>query len=126
VELALLLPLLMVIISGMLNVGDALRERVLLQEAVQDGANYAAQNPADPTGTRTRVREASCGSSNSSTCRPALAASEVTVTCPLPTVVKVQVVHNHTWLTGLVPMPALTMTVQAQSDVLSITTCVSG
>jgi Flp pilus assembly protein TadG len=118
VEFALMLPLLMVIIGGVINLGDALTTRVQLQEAVQDGATFAAHTPNNPTATRTRVAEAS----------PGLSTGSVTVTCSgsNPAVVTVRAVRTHSWLSGMLPRPTMTMTAAVSSDVLSTTSCVSG
>jgi Flp pilus assembly protein TadG len=118
VELALLLPVLVVIIGGVIDVGAALTTRVQLQEAVQDGVTFASHTPNNPAATRTRVAEASSG----------LSTGSVTVTCTgsNPTVVTVRAVRSHTWLSGMLPLPPLIMTAEISSDVLSTTTCVSG
>jgi Flp pilus assembly pilin Flp len=58
VELALLLPFLLVLVIGVADLGWTLWQRVQLQEAVQEGAVFAAFAPDEPDMARLRVVEA--------------------------------------------------------------------
>jgi Flp pilus assembly protein TadG len=118
VELAILLPMLVAVFGGIVDLGNVLRVRVQLQEAVQDGASYAAQNPGSPTSTKARVNGASSD----------VTLTSVTVTCggTSPGYVTVRATLSHKWLMGLFSATPLTMTADATADVISTTTCVSG
>jgi Flp pilus assembly protein TadG len=118
VELAILLPIMVLILGAVVDLGNALSVRVQLQEAVQDGANYAAQNPGTPSATRTRVIEAS----------PDVDPGSVTVTCSgtSPTVVTVRAVRTHYGLMKLFMVAPSTMTATVSADVMATATCVSG
>jgi Flp pilus assembly protein TadG len=120
VELAILLPLIVLILGGVIDLGNALGVRVQLQESVQEGANYAAQFPGTPAATKTRVIEAS----------PEVNPGTVTVTCSppgtSPTVVTVQAVRAHHRIMGLLMIGPSTMTAKASANVMANATCVSG
>jgi Flp pilus assembly protein TadG len=49
VELAFLLPVLLLCCMGMLDFGRGLNAWVVMQNAAREGAFFAAKNPADPT-----------------------------------------------------------------------------
>jgi Flp pilus assembly protein TadG len=118
VEFALVLPVLIVIVSGLIDAGDALRAKVQLQEAVQDGAAFAVSNSGKATLTRDRVLESS----------PDLAATSVTVSCSgnAPTVVTVRATLTHHWLVGVLAQNPSTFTAEVQGDLLSASGCVAG
>lgn len=61
VELALLLPLLLLMLLGLLDFGRVYYVMVSLNDAAQEGASYAAMRPADTTGVRQRAASASTG-----------------------------------------------------------------
>ena len=55
VEAALVVPLLLLLFMGTVEIGRALFAYVSLEEAVQEGASYAARVPSDTAGIRARV-----------------------------------------------------------------------
>ena len=57
VEFAVVLPLLMVMVFGAMDVGRLYFEQVALADAAQEGAFYASFEPDDHTKTTTRVIE---------------------------------------------------------------------
>jgi Flp pilus assembly protein TadG len=118
VELALLLPLLLLVVAGVIDLGNALRAEVQLQDAVQDGAVFASRYPGDPALVRQRVTESSAG----------LTPLAVTVSCSgtSPVVVTVRASHVHSWLLGLLRAGTWTMTADVRADVVAATSCVSG
>ncbi|TWP51332.1 hypothetical protein FKR81_17140 [Lentzea tibetensis] len=115
VELALLLPVLLVVLAGVVDLGDVLRVQVLLQDAAQDGVSYAVRHPGDPAQTRQRVLAANTE-----------LAMDAVVDCSAGPVVRVRVTHSHDWLTGLLFTQPLGMTAEVHGDVLSTNSCVSG
>lgn len=61
VELALLLPVLLVMLLGLLDFGRVYYVMVSLNDAAQEGASYAAMRPNDFTGISQRAANASTG-----------------------------------------------------------------
>ncbi len=61
VEFALLLPLLLFILMGLLDVGRAFYVQVTLNDMASEGATYAAIHPYDVQGIWQRAAEASGG-----------------------------------------------------------------
>jgi Flp pilus assembly protein TadG len=118
VELALLMPSLLIVLSTIIDLGGALSARVRLNEAVQDGVAYASQHPGSPTATRQRVAEAS----------HQLIPANVTVVCSgtNPVIVTVRATHTHHWPFGFVLGGSTTLTAEVKADVTSTTSCVSG
>ena len=51
VEFALLLPLLLVLIIGAMDLGRVFYFKIILTNAAREGANYLSRNPADYTNT---------------------------------------------------------------------------
>jgi Flp pilus assembly protein TadG len=117
VELALLLPLLIAILAGVLDLGNAALVRARIQDAVEEGTMQAARTPGNPTAAKTRTVEASNG---------VLKAAEVSVSCAG---VDVQVVarHDHALLTGFLPfLPnPIKMEIGARSARLTPAPCVA-
>jgi hypothetical protein len=56
VEMAIILPFLVILLVGVTDVGWLIWKRIELQEAAQEGAIYFAYNPDDPAGARDRVK----------------------------------------------------------------------
>jgi Flp pilus assembly protein TadG len=61
VEMALVLPVVLVILAIVLDLGRVYYIAVALTDAAGEGATYAAINPADTAGVITRAQEASGG-----------------------------------------------------------------
>jgi Flp pilus assembly protein TadG len=59
VELALVLPILIVLFLGTAEIGRIYFAQIALEEAVQEGATYAAQQPTDGAGIANRVTTSS-------------------------------------------------------------------
>lgn len=57
-EMALVTPLLMLFLAGVVDLGMALVLRAQMQEGVQEGVSFAARNPGDPAQARTRAIDA--------------------------------------------------------------------
>jgi Flp pilus assembly protein TadG len=77
VETALMLPFLMLILTGVIDLGRVYYTYVTITNGAREGARFGANDPNDTTGIKNRaVQEAA-----SSTLNPALATSNVTVDC---------------------------------------------
>lgn len=61
VEIALLLPVLLLMLMGLLDFGRVYYVMVALNDAAQEGAAYAASRPNDTTGIAERAAAASTG-----------------------------------------------------------------
>lgn len=59
VELALLFPLLMMLLMGLLDLGRAYYIMVALRDAAEEGASYAAIQPTDEAEIKARAADAS-------------------------------------------------------------------
>lgn len=57
VELAISLPLLLLIMLGTIDLGRVFFDYIQLRNAVREGAAYAARNPTDSTGAKQRVTD---------------------------------------------------------------------
>lgn len=86
VEMAILLPLLLLLMIGLLDLGRAYYVIVALRDAADEGASYASIAPTDVSGVQARVADATGGlitvnPGNVSVTAPTLAAGRpVTVT----------------------------------------------
>jgi Flp pilus assembly protein TadG len=61
VEFAIILPILLIILAGVLDLGRLWYAYVAVTDAAAEGATYAAIDPADSTGIYKRAEEASGG-----------------------------------------------------------------
>lgn len=86
VETALLVPLLLLLFFGVAELGHAYFVSIRVQEAAQEGVTYAAINPSDPSGARTRAVEASSSLP--------ISLANVAVSCPSADRVIVTVSHS--------------------------------
>ena len=78
-EFALLLPLLAILLAGVIDVGRGFHARVILTNAVREGARYAASNPTDDSAIRTVVHSELCETSVRG-----ITDDEITITKPDP------------------------------------------
>jgi len=117
VELAFSLPLFLLFVVLLVDFGNALYVRVAVQDAAAEGAMVAVYEPDRPGVVRDRVVQAT---------NVSITGSEVSITCPSATSVRVTVTHEHPWLTGSIG-PSTTMVASVDGDVLSSTrSCVPG
>ncbi len=72
VELALLLPLLLLLTGGIVDLGRALHDKVVIADAARDGARMASLGVYDPADVRAQATAAATG----------LPAGDVTVSVP--------------------------------------------
>jgi Flp pilus assembly protein TadG len=104
VELALVLPLMAVLFMGTVDIGRLLFTYIALEEAVQEGATYAAQVPT-PAGTlQSRVEARVHNSSSQEEVTGATVAMPVCTTSPAPGTVTVT---SSTPVTLLTPIGAV-------------------
>ncbi len=62
VELALTLPILLLLLVGVVDLGRVFNMSVALANGSREGARYGIINPADPAGTLARVKAEALGS----------------------------------------------------------------
>jgi hypothetical protein len=101
VELALLLPFLVLLLAGIVDLGRGIRALTLLTNAASQGAQYATFNPTDAAGIRTRVTNALEGSGIAI----ADPNTDIGITFPSGTAaekpIRVQVEHHLTTILGM-------------------------
>ena len=119
-EVALLLPFLLLITMGIVDLGRIMYFQLGVQEAAQEGIVYASIEPDDPTGVLARTMEAMSV--------PELQPGSVVVTCPSSTTVEVTVTHQLDLITPVISQMVggtFTATSEATTQVFSLTeTCV--
>lgn len=93
-EVALLLPFLLLITMGIVDLGRIMYFQLGVQEAAQEGIVYASIEPDDPSGIVARSMEAMSVLE--------LAPGSVSVTCPSPETVVVTVSHQIDLITPVV------------------------
>lgn len=98
VETALILPILLILVMGVIDIGRVIFAHVQLQEATHEGALYGAYNPNPTSAVQTRV--------TSSSDAEWVSGATVTVTCtssPAPGQVTVSSTYSLTLLTPMIP-----------------------
>ena len=93
-EVALLLPFLLLITMGIVDLGRIMYFQLGVQEAAQEGIVYASIEPDDPTGIVARTMEAISV--------PELRPGSVAVTCPASTTIEVTVTHQVGLITPVI------------------------
>lgn len=61
IEFALALPLLILLLAGIIDLGGAIQGNIVLTNATREGAQYAAAHPSDLDGINARVRGTAAG-----------------------------------------------------------------
>ncbi len=103
--MALVTPLFLLLVLGIVDLGRALYTDLALKEAAQEGAIYASYEPFDPLKTVQRI--------TSSIDNPTLTSANITIDCSVPDQVAVTVTYDHTYLTPLLgPMLGGSITLQ--------------
>ncbi len=112
VEFALILPILVLLVFGIIDYGRFASVKINLNEAAQEGAIYGSTHPefADHADIRTRVVQ--------SVDNPTLTTADVTITCPTDRTLRVEVSHTAGFLTPVIP-GSLTLTSDVITDVLT-------
>ena len=115
-EFALILPLLLIIVFGLVEYGRLATTSITLEEAAQEGSIYAATNPSDGEGIRKRVVE--------SVDSPVIYPTLVVIDCPGSNV-RVTITHPMKFITPLNSM-SRTLTAQVEASILTTeTSCVA-
>ena len=118
IEAAILLPFILLLALGVVDLGRAFHVSAAVQEAAQEGVIYASFNPDDPTGAIARAEDAIQS--------PDITGS-VTVTCPTSDQVTVTVAHTFNLITPLISRIAgdsINLTHAETGQVLSTTACI--
>lgn len=116
IEFALVLPVLLMLLLGVIDFGRLAFTQINLNEAVQEGSIYASTHPADTSGSILRV----VGSVDS----PAIASDSVKIECS-GDVITVSVAHTVTTITPLLLPDKVTLTANVLTERFSDTTCPS-
>ncbi len=120
IEFAIVIGLLLLLALGIIEYAFAIYTKIGVQEAAEDGILYLAQNPADTTGARDRIKEAST--------RVNLTDPEIVITCPTTSSVRVDIDHDHDFITGiLAPLVGsdINLHTDLTSEIFSSDTCVA-
>ncbi len=116
VEMALVLPLLVLLVFGIVDLGRLLFTQIALHEAAQEGSLYASTNPDDPEGARVRVIE--------SIDNPTVELSDVVVDCPGSTV-RVSLTYEMDLITPILGGGSVTLDAEVIGDRFATAPCVA-
>jgi len=109
VEMAMLMPLLLLLVVGVADLGRAFFSYIVITNASREGARYASHLPADQIGTRQAAVDEAANAGLS----PPLAVADVTVICANPDrglPIAVQVTYEMPTIIGsLIGRPSLTL-----------------
>ncbi|MDJ0959613.1 MAG: TadE/TadG family type IV pilus assembly protein [Acidimicrobiia bacterium] len=115
VEMALILPLVVLLAFALIDIGRLIYTKIDLHEAVQEGSIWGAYNPDDYLAVQTRVAESLNGD---------VYPGDVVVECPSSTdTVRVTLSHGVPLITPLFNDRTITLTVSAEGDLLSDDPC---
>ncbi len=115
VEMALILPLVVLLAFALIDVGRLIYTKIDLHEAAQEGSIWGAYDPGDYQAIQIRVAESLNGD---------VYPSDVVVECPTITdTIRVTVTHDVPLITPLFNDQTVTLTASAEGDRLSDETC---
>lgn len=115
-EAAILLPLLIVLLFGIIDVGRLVFTKMTLHDAAQEGSIYGAYNPSDASNVQLRVVEAMDNLG--------LVTADVVVECPGGTdTIKVTVTKDVSMITPMFTGRTVTLTSTVEGDLLSDDSC---
>lgn len=112
VELALVLPILLILLVGTIDVGRLLFASVAMEEAAQEGALYAAFEPSPSPTLEDAVRARVQASSNADE----VSAATVSASCapsPSPGAITVTAEYDYPLITPIADMLGTTVTIGA-------------
>ena len=116
IEAAILLPLLLIFVFGIIDVGRLVFTQMTLHDAAQEGSIYGAYNPGNASNVQTRVVESMDNLS--------LTIDDVVVVCPATTdTIRVIVTTDVTMITPLFTGRTVTLTSTIEGDLLSDAAC---
>ena len=113
VELALLLPVLLTIVLGIVEFGYAFNQQISLSQAAREGARYYAIHATDGTYSSTKLTQ------TAQTAAPTVIGLSATATpssgCPAGTLVTVTTSRSYSSLTGWFNFLGPTITLQGKA-----------
>ena len=118
VEAAMIFPLILILVLGVIDLARAFFDAATVQEAAQEGAIYAALHPTDPGGAITRAEE---------TINSTDFVGAITVTCPASDQVSVTASYTFNLITpfiGRIVGNSLDLTHTETAQVLSTDACI--
>ena len=111
-EAALVIPLLVVLTLGLIDVGRVIYTKINLNDVAQEGTIYGAYFPGDPAAIQQRVVDSATNLNVTTT--------DVTVTCPSsPEAIKVSVTTQLTSITPFFSGKTFTLTATQEGDLLT-------
>jgi Flp pilus assembly protein TadG len=116
IEFALVAPILIVLLFGVVDFGRLAFTKIDLNDAVQEGSIYASTHPGDTSDIQDRV----VGGVDS----PAIVKPTVVITCPGDKL-KVTVTHSMTTIVPLLLPDTFTLTAEVTTDVFTDGSCVA-
>ena len=117
IEMAIALPILVLLVLGIIDLGRLLYTQITLHEAVQEGTLYASTHPDDPMSSRNRVIE--------SVDNPSIDLTDVLVDCPFPDTVRVRIQYDINLLTPILGGGTTTLDAESIGGKLSSAPCVA-
>lgn len=119
VETAILIPLLVVLVMGIVDLGRAFSAEITIRDAASEGALFATSTPDDPNLIRSKVLDSAANLS--------LDPTDVVITCPDPKLVVVTVNHDVEMITFVGEWfgSALDLTAESTGTVITSGTCIS-
>lgn len=116
VEMSIVIPLLIVIVMGIADLGRALAAQITLQDAVSEGALFGSQSPDDYTEVRQRVVDAA---------DVPLDPDDIAVECPEPKTIQVTATYEVDMITfvGRWFGSSLTIAPDSVGTVITSSTC---
>lgn len=115
IEFAIVLPLLIMLLFGVIDFGRLAFTQINLNDAVQEGSIYASTHPGETSNIQDRV----VGGVDS----PQIVKSKVVITCP-PGKLKVSVSHDLTTFMPLILPDTFTLTADVTTDLFTSDNCV--
>ena len=116
VEFAIVLPLLIMLVFGVIDFGRLAFTQITLNDAVQEGSIYASTHPGETSNIQDRV----VGGVDS----PQIVKSTVVITCPSDKL-KVAVTHQMTTIVPLILPDTFTLTAEVTTDLFTDSSCVA-
>lgn len=119
IEFAFIVPVILLLALGVVDMGRLLFTQITLNEAVQEGSLYVSRNPSDPFGARQRVVD--------SVDSPAIDINRVTIVCPSGSsgTIRVSVEHDMDLITGVFAGGSVTLDAVVDGDRFSSDPCIS-
>ena len=115
VEAAILLPLLVLLVFGIIDVGRLVFTKIDVHDAAQEGSLFAAYNPSNATNVQTRVIDSGDDLG--------LASGDVVVTCPETGVIAITVSKDMSMITPLFTGTTITLSSKVEANILGADAC---